>query len=59
MSDRIELVCIVCTEEFVISSAQWTDPSRVLLCPCCGSTDVLPRSVAEALAQEENRPAAA
>ncbi len=59
MDDRIELVCIVCTEEFVISSAQWTDPSRVLLCPCCGSTDVVPRSVAEALAQKENRPAAA
>ena len=59
MSERIELVCLVCTEEFVISCAQWTDPSRVLLCPCCGSTDVLPRSVAAALARKENRSAAA
>ena len=59
MSDRIELACLVCAEEFVISTARWTDPSHVLFCPCCGSTDVLPRSVAEALAQRENRPAAA
>jgi putative FmdB family regulatory protein len=47
---RIEYVCTDCDEEFAVSIAQWADADRVLLCPCCGSTDLARIIPAEAQA---------
>jgi hypothetical protein len=41
MSARVELACTVCTEEFVVPKAVYQAHSGVVLCPCCGSTDLL------------------
>ena len=42
MSARIDLACMVCAEEFVISAETYGDHSQVVQCPCCGSTDLVP-----------------
>lgn len=44
---RTEFVCTTCTEEFVVSDQLWTDPDHVLICPCCGCSELLPLSGAE------------
>jgi hypothetical protein len=41
MSERVELACTVCAEEFVVPIAVYTAHSGVVLCPCCGGTDLL------------------
>ena len=41
MSARVELACTVCTEEFVVPKAVYEAHSGVMLCPYCGSTDLL------------------
>ena len=41
MSERVELACTVCTEEFVVPIAVYKAHSGVVLCPCCGSTDLV------------------
>ena len=42
MSAKIDLACEVCGEEFVILAETYVDHSQVVLCPCCGSTDLAP-----------------
>jgi ribosomal protein S27E len=42
MSNHVEFVCPICGEEFAVSDGHWSDPSRLLLCPCCGATGVTP-----------------
>ncbi len=42
MSARIDLACMVCAEEFVISAETYGDHSQAGQCPCCGSTDLVP-----------------
>lgn len=41
MIDQSEYACTVCGEDFILPERRAADPSRVLACPCCGSTDVL------------------
>jgi hypothetical protein len=41
MRARVELACTVCTEEFVVPEAVYQAHSGVVLCPCCGSTDLM------------------
>jgi hypothetical protein len=41
MSERVELACTVCIEEFVVPIAVYKAHSGVVLCPCCGSTDLV------------------
>jgi hypothetical protein len=33
--------CPECGESFAISDAAFSTPSRLLLCPCCGSTELI------------------
>ena len=37
MSERVDLACTVCTEEFVVPMAVYQAHSGVVLCPCCGA----------------------
>ena len=41
MTERVDLACTVCTEEFVVPIDVYKARSGVVLCPCCGSTDLL------------------
>jgi len=41
MSERVQLACTVCTEEFLVPIAVYKAHSGVVLCPCCGSTDLV------------------
>ena len=41
MSATVELACTVCTEEFVVTMEMYEAHSSVVLCPCCGSTDLV------------------
>ena len=41
MSARVDLACTVCTEEFVVPMAVYKAHSGVMICPCCGSTDLV------------------
>lgn len=41
MSERVDLACTVCTEDFVVPIAVYRAHSGVVLCPCCGSTDLV------------------
>jgi hypothetical protein len=41
MSERFDLACTVCSEEFVVPKTVYQAHSGVVLCPCCGSTDLV------------------
>jgi uncharacterized Zn finger protein len=41
MSERVDLACTVCGEEFVVPIEVYRAHSSVVLCPCCGSTDLV------------------
>jgi hypothetical protein len=41
MNERIDLACTVCTEEFTVPIEVYRAYSSVVLCPCCGSTDLV------------------
>ncbi len=41
MSERVELACAVCAEKFVVPITVYKAYSGVVLCPCCGSTDLV------------------
>jgi hypothetical protein len=41
MSERVDLACTVCAEEFVVPIEVYRAHSCVVLCPCCGSTDLV------------------
>lgn len=41
MSTELELVCCVCTEDFLVTLEAYTDRRNVVCCPCCGSTELL------------------
>jgi hypothetical protein len=41
VADQPTFVCDVCSEDFRLNGDRLGDPSWVLACPCCGSTDVL------------------
>ena len=41
MSKQVDLACTVCTEEFVVPIGVYNAHSSVVLCPCCGSTDLV------------------
>jgi DNA-directed RNA polymerase subunit RPC12/RpoP len=58
MSPTIDLACLVCTEEFMVPLAHLTDPARVVQCPCCGSTELVPLVFDEPAAQPGRRAAA-
>jgi Zn finger protein HypA/HybF involved in hydrogenase expression len=46
MSERVYLACTVCTEEFIVPIEVYEAHSSVVLCPCCGSTDLVLLGVA-------------
>ena len=46
MSERVDLACTVCAEEFVVPIEVYRAHSSVVLCPCCGSTDLVLLGVA-------------
>jgi hypothetical protein len=48
----MELACTVCTEEFVVPLRVYEAHSGVVLCPCCGSTDLVLLGVTETWAAE-------
>jgi hypothetical protein len=48
MSKRIDLACTVCTEEFTVPNEVYEAHSGVVVCPCCGSTDLVLLGVASA-----------
>ena len=41
MSERVDLACTVCTEEFLVPLGVYNGHSSVVPCPCCGSTDLV------------------
>jgi len=41
MSGQVDLACTVCTEEFLVPIGVYDAHSNVVLCPCCGSTDLV------------------
>jgi hypothetical protein len=41
MSRQVDLACTVCTEEFAVPIDVYKARSSVVLCPCCGSTDLI------------------
>jgi hypothetical protein len=41
MSERVDLACTVCAEEFVVPIEVYRAHSSVVLCPCCGCTDLV------------------
>jgi hypothetical protein len=41
MSERVDLACTVCSEEFLVPTTVYQAHSGVVLCPCCGCTDLV------------------
>ena len=41
MSKQVNLACTVCTEDFLVPIGVYKAHSSVVLCPCCGSTDLV------------------
>jgi hypothetical protein len=41
VSAKIDLSCTVCGEDFAVSVEVYNAHSSVVLCPCCGSTDLV------------------
>jgi hypothetical protein len=52
MSQRVELARTACTEEFVVPIRVHKAHSGVVLCPCCGSPDLVLLGVTETRAAE-------
>ena len=48
MGKQAELACEVCTEEFLVPVGVYRSHSGVLICPCCGSTEIVLLGVREA-----------
>jgi hypothetical protein len=40
MSKRVDLACTVCAEEFLVPIGVYRAHDGIVLCPCCGSTDL-------------------
>jgi hypothetical protein len=47
MSQQVNLACTVCTEDFLVPIGVYKAHSSVVLCPCCGSTDLVLLGVIE------------
>ena len=47
MSKQVDLACTVCSEEFLVPIGVYDAQSSVVLCPCCGSTDLILLGVTE------------
>jgi 4-hydroxy-3-methylbut-2-en-1-yl diphosphate synthase IspG/GcpE len=47
MSQLVNLACTVCSEDFLVSIGVYNAHSSVVLCPCCGSTDLVLLGVVE------------
>lgn len=47
MSKQVDLACMVCTEEFLVPIGVYRTHSSLVLCPCCGSTDLVSLGVTE------------
>jgi hypothetical protein len=41
MSKQVDLACRVCTEEFMVPIGVYRSHTHVLICPCCGSADLV------------------
>jgi hypothetical protein len=58
MGRQVDLACAVCTEEFLVPIGVYRSQSRVIICPCCGSTDLLLLGVREPLGERVDGAAA-
>jgi hypothetical protein len=47
MSKKVDLACTVCTEEFLVPIRVYEALSSVVICPCCGSNDLVLLGVIE------------
>jgi len=41
MGKQVDIACAVCTEEFLVPIGVYRSRSDVLICPCCGSTELV------------------
>ena len=41
MGKKVDLACTVCTEKFLVPIGVYEAHSSVVLCPCCGSNDLV------------------
>ena len=57
MNKQVDLACTVCTEEFVVPIGVYKAHSSVVLCPCCGCTDLV--LLGETWSGDRRAPAAA
>jgi DNA-directed RNA polymerase subunit RPC12/RpoP len=48
MGKQVDLACATCSEEFLVPVGVYRSKSGVLICPCCGSTDLVLLGVREA-----------
>lgn len=58
MGRQVDLACAVCTEEFLVPIGVYRSHSRVIVCPCCGSTDLLLLGVREPMGERVDGAAA-
>jgi hypothetical protein len=47
MGRQVDLACSVCTEEFLIPIGVYRSRTTVIICPCCGSTELVLLGVRE------------
>jgi hypothetical protein len=47
MGRQVDLACSVCTEEFLVPIGVYRSHSTVVICPCCGSTELVLLGVRE------------
>jgi len=41
VGNQVDLACTVCAEEFLAPIGVYRSHSDLLICPCCGSTDLV------------------
>jgi hypothetical protein len=58
MAKQADLACEVCREEFLVPVGVYRSHSRVLICPCCGSTEIILLGVREAAGEHADGAAA-
>jgi hypothetical protein len=51
MSERVDLACTVCAQEFLVPIGVYRSHSGVVMCPGCGSTDLVLHGVRAAVGE--------
>jgi hypothetical protein len=58
MAKQADLACEVCAEEFLVPLGVYRSRSGVLICPCCGSPEIVLLGVREVAGDREDGAAA-